>query len=223
MEKDFNIEVGKRLFSSRKAKSMTRAELGKILKLHESTIKRYEDGEIKSLSIDKLKEFAHALGVDPGYIMGWIDSTPKVDNYNLSEISTVIPSDIINLPIVGTVRAGQPIFAIENIEGHFPAPKTMLSSDKEYFYLKVKGDSMNLKFQEGSLLLVEKCSTIENGEIGVVLIDGLEATVKKVVSNENIITLIPMSSNPEHVPMIYDIVKDEVRIIGKVKFSINFL
>lgn len=147
----------------------------------------------------------------PSYI------TENVDSYK------VTPSDIINIPIVGIVRAGQPILAVENIEGYYPAPKTFLSSDKEYFYLRVKGDSMNLKFQEGSLLLVEKCCCIENGEIGVVLIDGLEATVKKVVQNNEMITLIPMSTNPEHLPMMYNIINDEVKIIGKAKMSINFL
>ena len=77
MSYDFNIEVGKKLYDARKSKSMTRTELGKILNLHESTIKRYEDGEIKNLGIEKLKEFAHALGVDPGYLMGWDSDTTE--------------------------------------------------------------------------------------------------------------------------------------------------
>ncbi len=64
-------EIGKRLFDARKNKKLTRAELGVILNLHESTIKRYEDGFIKTLSTDKIEDFANALGTTPAYIMGW--------------------------------------------------------------------------------------------------------------------------------------------------------
>ena len=59
------------------------------------------------------------------------------------------------IPIVGSVRAGEPIVAQDNIEGYNMVPKSMLSIDKEYFYLRVTGDSMNLEFNEGSLLLIE--------------------------------------------------------------------
>lgn len=71
--KQYNREVGSRLFDSRKAKKMSRAELGGMIGLHESTIKRYEDGQIKSLDIDKIKEFARYLEVTPQWLMGWDD------------------------------------------------------------------------------------------------------------------------------------------------------
>jgi repressor LexA len=80
---------------------------------------------------------------------------------------------------------------------------------------------MNLEFKEGSVLVIEKTNFIENGEIGVVLIDGLDATVKKIVKNDNMITLIPMSNNPDYTPTMYDIIKDEIQIIGKVKHAIK--
>jgi transcriptional regulator with XRE-family HTH domain len=71
MNNDFNLEVGKKLYKARKEKGMTRAELGKLVDLHESTIKRYEDGFIKSLSIDRMAIFGNYLGVTPEYLMGW--------------------------------------------------------------------------------------------------------------------------------------------------------
>lgn len=80
MGNEFNKEVGIKLFNARKNLTMTRAELGKIVNLHESTIKRYEDGEIKSLDIEKLKEFARALNIDAAYLMGWEDSKEKSTN-----------------------------------------------------------------------------------------------------------------------------------------------
>lgn len=129
--------------------------------------------------------------------------------------------DIIKIPIVGTIRAGEPILAYENIEGYFPTDRQFLNSDKEYFYLKVKGDSMDKEFKEGSLLLIEKQPVIENGDIAVVLINGLESTVKKVYFDKNLITLMPQSSNPDYQPKIVDTTKDDLMIIGKVSLAIK--
>ena len=75
MGEKYNKEVGTRLYSKRKELKLTRAELGKKIKLHESTIKRYEDGEIKTLDIEKIKEFAEALETTPAYLMGWKDTS----------------------------------------------------------------------------------------------------------------------------------------------------
>lgn len=66
----FNVDVGLKIFNARKELKMSRSELGKKITLHESTIKRYEDGHIKSLDIEKLKEFANALDISPEYLMG---------------------------------------------------------------------------------------------------------------------------------------------------------
>lgn len=88
MDERFNIQVGQRIFETRKSKKMTRAELGEKVKLHESTVKRYEDGQIKSLDIDKLKEFASALDVDPAYLIGWgndASSTKGGDDFAKNE------------------------------------------------------------------------------------------------------------------------------------------
>lgn len=133
------------------------------------------------------------------------------------------PNKLKVVPILGTVRAGQPIFAEQNIEGYFPIDKEFTKGGKDYFYLKIVGDSMDEEFKEGSMVLVEHQTHnyIENGKIGVVLIDGLEATVKKIIINDNKITLIPCSNNPEHEIKTYDIEKDEVMVIGRVVVSIK--
>lgn len=74
---DFNVEVGLKMFNARKNLKMSRADLGKKVNLHETTIKRYEDGNIKSLDIEKLKEFANALDISPAYLMGWESKEPN--------------------------------------------------------------------------------------------------------------------------------------------------
>lgn len=83
MNNDFNISVGKKLFAARKNLKMTRAELGKMVDLHESTIKRYEDGQIKTLDIDKLKDFANALQINAAYLIGWADEVYSSKEKNL--------------------------------------------------------------------------------------------------------------------------------------------
>ena len=79
MDKQYCKEVGQRLYSLRKNLRLTRAELGKKVDLHETTIKRYEDGEIKKLDIAKIKDFARALETTSAYIMGW------ENNYSYNE------------------------------------------------------------------------------------------------------------------------------------------
>lgn len=71
MNQNFNFEVGEKLKKARKAKKMSMKRLGELVHLHESTISRYENGEINSLDIDKLKEFATVLEISPMYLIGY--------------------------------------------------------------------------------------------------------------------------------------------------------
>jgi repressor LexA len=130
-------------------------------------------------------------------------------------------NDFLSIPIVGAVKADLPILAAENVEGYIPLPLSIVGNHMYYFALKIKGDSMNLELKEGDMIVVEKTGIIDNGEIGVVLINDNEITVNKVVHNQNMITLIPMSSNPIHTPTMYDMEKDKVKILGKVKHAIK--
>lgn len=126
------------------------------------------------------------------------------DSFNLSR------REIVNVPIVGTVTAGQPILAVENIDGYFP----LLSEDvpkAETFMLKVKGESMiNAGIFDGDLILVEKQSTAENGEIVVALIDD-SATVKTFYKEDGHFRLQP--ENDTMAPIIVD----NLDILGRVR------
>lgn len=82
MDNASNKEIGKKIFIARKKMKMSRAKLGEIVNLHESTVKRYEDGDIKSLDIEKMKEFAKALVLDPAYLIGFI----KYDSLDIQTI-----------------------------------------------------------------------------------------------------------------------------------------
>ena len=118
--------------------------------------------------------------------------------------------EIANIPIVGTVAAGQPILAEENIEGYFPIPTEFLSNN-QVFMLKGKGDSMiNSGIFNGDCVLVESQNTAMNGEIVVALIDD-SATVKTFYKEEDHIRLQPENDSME------PILVNDCQIIGKVK------
>ncbi|MED0990266.1 XRE family transcriptional regulator [Bacillus nitratireducens] len=130
-------------------------------------------------------------------------------------------SNIVHIPIIGSVAAGMPILAEENIEGYLPVLSTFLNTRKKYFYLTVTGTSMNLEFPDGSYVLVEETPFVENGQIAVIKVNGYDATVKKISKAGDIITLIPLSNDPIHEPQTYDLSVQDVKIIGRVVQSVK--
>lgn len=117
--------------------------------------------------------------------------------------------ELVNVPIVGTVTAGQPILAVENIEGYFPVPPEYLHN-KETFMLKVRGESMiNAGIFDGDLLLVEQQATASNADIVVALVED-SATVKRFFKEADHIRLQPENDFME------PIIVPDVSILGKV-------
>ncbi len=125
------------------------------------------------------------------------------DQFNLTR------RELVNVPIVGQVAAGQPILAEENIEDYFPIPAGMMPN-KESFMLKVKGESMiNAGILNGDLILVQQQTTAENGDKVVALIDD-SATVKTYYKEDGHYRLQPENDYMD------PIIVDEVSILGKV-------
>ena len=124
--------------------------------------------------------------------------------------------EMVNVPVVGTVAAGQPILAAENIESYFPIPAEYMPNEQS-FMLKVKGESMiNAGIFDGDLVLVEQCQTARNGEIVVALIeDG--ATVKTFYKEKAAIRLQPENDSMD------PIIVTDVKILGKVIGVFRFL
>lgn len=136
-------------------------------------------------------------------------------------MDSIDKAKFVQIPVLGVVKAGLPLIADENLVGYFPTDKQFILNGRDYFYLRVKGDSMDKEFKEDSLVLVQKQDHIETGEIGVVLVNGYEATVKRIFIKDSLITLMPQSNNTEHLPQIYDTTKEEVRILGKVILAVK--
>jgi repressor LexA len=117
--------------------------------------------------------------------------------------------EMASIPIVGTVAAGLPILAEQNIEGYFPIPAEMVPSG-ESFVLKVKGDSMiNAGIYNGDSIFIQACNTAENGDTVVALVDD-SATVKTYYKENGHYRLQPENDTME------PIILDKVDILGKV-------
>lgn len=123
---------------------------------------------------------------------------------------TSIRKELVDIPIVGTVTAGKPILAIENIEDSFPIPINYIKSNNQLFMLKVKGESMiDAGIYNGDLAIIEQMNTAENGEIVVALIEN-EATIKRFYKEEDHIRLQPENKT------MSPIIVDDCQILGKL-------
>ena len=126
------------------------------------------------------------------------------DNFNLAR------RELVNVPVVGRVAAGEPILAVENVENYFPIPAEFMPNSQT-FMLNVKGESMvNAGILDGDQILVQQQSTAENGEIVVALIDD-SATVKTFYKEDGYYRLQPENDAMEPI-----IVQGELQILGKV-------
>ncbi len=125
------------------------------------------------------------------------------DEFNLTR------REVVNIPIVGTVAAGQPLLATENIMDYFPVPVDMLPNT-ELFMLKVHGDSMvNVGIYEGDTIIVSRQNTASNGEIVVALVDD-SATVKRFYKENGHFRLQPENDYMD------PIIVDNCEVLGKV-------
>jgi repressor LexA len=132
------------------------------------------------------------------------------------EIAGVSPAEtrkVLSVPIVGRVRAGEPILAVENVEGYIRLDRDLLSSEN-VFLLRVQGDSMvEAHIQDGDFALVKPQANAENGEIVVALVED-EATIKRIFKKRDLIRLEP--ANPAMEPIVVRKGEKRVKIVGKV-------
>lgn len=127
-----------------------------------------------------------------------------------------ILGNAFKIPVLGSVRAGIPISAIEEILDYEEISQD-IAQQGEHFALRIKGDSMEPKFSEGDVVIIRQQNDVDSGDIAIVLINGDEATVKKIKKQEDGITLIP--SNPAYDIKFYNNNEIEtlpVQIIGKI-------
>ena len=122
----------------------------------------------------------------------------------------MVRTEMASLPVIGTVAAGTPILAEENIDSYFPVPADIVPNGEPSFVLKVKGDSMiNVGIFHGDQIFVQQCNTAKNGDTVVALIDDSE-TVKTFYKEKDHIRLQPENDDMD------PIIVDDCQILGKV-------
>lgn len=183
------------------AKGLQQKELAPLLNIKISTYCQYETGK-RQPDYDTLKKIADYFEVSTDYLIGREEPTEKRKG--------------VRIPVLGHVAAGIPIEAIEDILDYEEITEDEARMG-EYFALKIKGHSMEPTISNGDVVIVIHQSTIENGEIAIVLVDGEEATCKKIKKTPEGVMLIPLNQNYD--TMFYsnkDIETLPVCIIGKV-------
>ncbi len=179
-------------------RGITQRELAEMCGVHQTAVSQWEKGRTLP-DKDSLIKLSDIFGVS-------LDTLMKKNS----------PVSKNSIPVLGYVRAGCPAEAIENIIDYEDISPEMAAKG-EHFGLKIVGDSMSPRICQDDVVIVRKQNYIESGEIGVVLINNLDATVKKVIKNGTGLTLIPF--NPEYEPLFFsaeEIVTLPVTILGKV-------
>lgn len=200
-----------------------------------------DDEKVKTIFSNNLKKYMNMIGVNQNDIAkitgvsqqsvsNWINrkQIPRMGIIErLADYFGILKSDLledkddvsngIKIPILGTVIAGIPVTAVEDIIGYEEISEKMARCG-DYFALEIKGDSMEPKMSKGDIVIVKQQNTVENGQIAIVLVNGDEATVKKVRFRDNGIELIAFNSYvyEPHFYSAKEIDELPVKIIGRV-------
>lgn len=191
----------------REEKEMTQAELGKALEISPSAIGMYEQGR-RTPDIPTLKKIASYFNVSLDYLLG--NSPAKAAQPKPTGRG-------VRIPVLGRVVAGIPIEAVEEILDYEEITPELAASG-EFFALKIRGHSMEPRMMEGDVVIVRRQDDVDSGDVAIVLVNGNEATVKRVKKQEDGITLIATNTSV-YEPHYYsnkEIEELPVRILGKV-------
>ena len=193
--------------------------------------------ELREMAGKQQKELAIDLGVSQPTVSDWesgrkvpsAKSTSKLADYFQVPIDYLLGRESVTdgppapsrpgskwIPVLGRVAAGTPIEAVEDILDYEEIDAHTASSG-EHFALQIKGQSMEPRIKDGDVVIVRRQDDCDSGDIAVVLVNGDEATVKRIKKEPAGIMLIP--SNPSYEPKFYsndEILSLPVRIIGKV-------
>ena len=166
----------------RKKKGISQTELAEKIGVDQSTISLWEKG--MDTTVDNAIKVAEVLNVS---IPDFLGKDLKFDNAETIDVN----SDIIKIPVYGTIKAGIPIESQTDIIDYVDIPRSWTKGGKEFYGLKVSGDSMFPKYQDEDIVIFEKTNdtTLYNGKDCAVMINGTESTFKKVLINDQGIVL----------------------------------
>lgn len=183
---------------------LTQQQVADYVGVSKSAVSRWESGDVANMGIDKLSKLSEVLSVSP------------LDIINETELTLrIVPNknNTAPIPLLGSIAAGSPILAEQNIEDYFNLDKKI----KADFCLRIKGDSMiNINIMDGDIVFIKKQEDLENGEVGAVLVED-SATLKRFYRMNGEVYL--QSENPAYKPIV--ISGGEVIVLGKMVASLR--
>lgn len=203
------MTLGEKIKLRRKELGFTQVKLGQLVHKSSQVVSNWERGYTTAMSPEDLQNIAKALN---------IKASELIDTSTQPPVQPLPPKDKgVRIPVLGRVVAGIPIEAIEEIIDWEEIPQKMASTGK-FFALRVCGHSMEPKILEGDVVIVRQQDDVDNGDIAIVLVNGDEATVKRIKKQAEGITLIAtnISVYEPHFYSNQEIRDLPVRVIGKV-------
>lgn len=204
--------IGKMITLCRKQRGYTQDDLAKMLNCTKQAISHYETNRRRP-DYETLEAIADLLNVPMAFFLSDIEKKEDLEKI----YATYTAASSTRIPVLGKIPAGIPLAAIEDIEGWEELSPSMLRGGQEYFALIVKGDSMFPEYRAGDVLILRKQEDCETGDDCAVIVNGDDATFKRIRRNEKGITLQPL--NPAYDPTFYtneEVIDLPVRIIGVV-------
>lgn len=220
MNVKIEASTSERLKIAMELRNMKQADLARATGIDKGSISLYISGKYSPKG-DKLYKLAVALNVSSAWLSGF--NVPMQDNEK-KETSNIVAIDkhLYNTPVFESVSAGFGAMAVDSIVDYIPLPYNSKAEADETICIKVKGDSMSPKIEDGDIIQVRKQSAVDSGDIAVVLINETDGLVKKVEYDTDYIKLI--SINPYYPPIEFkgsDVL--QVMFVGKVKKIIRDL
>ena len=199
------MNIGNLLKRKRQELNLTLEEVGNIVGVGKSTVRKWENGMIENMGRDKISLLAKALNISPLVLLDMDE-----DIYKSAGI------DIMYAPLYDKLCCGNGGFVDDNIIEMIPIPSKGLNKQKEYFCQYAEGESMkDAGINDGDLLVFEKTDKVDYGVIGCFCTEDNVATCKKLTEMNGIMMLQPMNSDFDVIPI--DPLNNNVRCIGKLK------
>lgn len=191
----------------REKAGLTQKQLADALGLTQQSVYYYESGD-RDIKASVLIDMSKVLGCTVSELLGFGPAT----------IVAPESSEYMRLPVFGRIAAGTPREALMQSDQTHDTPESLYRMHRESFWLIVSGNSMNRLFPDGSLVLIDPEMDVRNGDVGVLFVNGYDATLKRIYFDEKKIILHPESYDPEYKDTVID--RDdpdapEVRIVGK--------
>ena len=201
------MSFGDKLKELRKLYDYTQGQLAYKLGITAGAVAHWES-DTRKPSREQIYLLSEVFGVTTDYLIG-LTTVPNGEVYTNVTIMTK------SVPVYGRIPAGVPFEAIQDQLDDVAIPD-WLAKKKDLFGLLVVGDSMNKVVPDGAIAVLQKTDRLDNGEIGAVMVNGFDATLKKFFRLTDNIVLEPLSFNSEHKPMVIEQGGMEVKVIGKL-------